>query len=269
MEKYSVNYNKLIQEILTSKVNNPAKIVHFNFHNYSFSNCLLAFFQGAKGQIATFETWKKAGRIVKRGEKAKYLVQPFVKKNKDGKEERDQVIFAFRNRWFSLEQTERLDGKEDFEALQAIPSFDKNKAFAKLGIEQLPYQKDPNFAFGYARKTEHGFGIALNPLADVDSVSSTLFHELAHVVLGHLKPDCKEGHELREFEAELTSILCTKTLECKVPAEIEAYNIQYVQKFMARCENIQNKTYQRIFNAVDSILRAGTGIERQKAAAAN
>src|SRR4051812_29500638 len=80
------------QELLVQAVNEPGTIsaAYSAFHNYSFGNMLLAYFQCkgreiALGPIATFKGWQGKSRQVRKGEKAIVLCQPipFEKRETD------------------------------------------------------------------------------------------------------------------------------------------------------------------------------------------
>ena len=91
----------------------------------------------------------------------------------------------------------------------------------------------------------------------------TLFHETAHVVLGHtIEADFADTERtpknLREVEAEAVALLCCEALSL----EGAAYCRGYIQNWLypAVGDNgaaIPEKSAQKIFHAADQILRAG------------
>src|SRR5205823_1777314 len=87
-----------------------------------------------------------------------------------------QVItrFVFRPHWFALAQTE---GNE-YVPIQ-LPKWRESVALVALGIERIAFTHPNGNAQGYAVDRK----IAISPLAFLPH--RTLFHEIAHVVLGH------------------------------------------------------------------------------------
>ena len=105
---------------------------------------------------------------------------------------------------------------------------------------------------GFAR----GRAVAVSPVAALPH--KTLFHELAHVVLGHTAEGAQEDDEqtprsLREVEAESVALLCCAALE--LPGL--TYARGYIQHWHASGQPIPEKSAARIFKAADAILRAG------------
>jgi hypothetical protein len=78
----------------------------------SFKNSALLYFQ-RKGVsiVGGFQQWKKAGRIVKKGEKALAIFCPATKKTEEG-ETSDSPSFFFTGSVFDISQTEPLTPSE-------------------------------------------------------------------------------------------------------------------------------------------------------------
>jgi N-terminal domain of anti-restriction factor ArdC/IrrE N-terminal-like domain len=185
------------------------------FHNYSLGNQLLALLQcqgrGIKpGPIATYSRWKELARYVRKGEKALTLCMSISVKRtetveKDGQQvEQDSCAtwFVYKNHWFVLRQT---DGREY--RPEPIPGWDETEALYALEIRKATFTALDGNVQGYARKRE----VAINPVAE--QPESTLFHELAHIVLGHaaegsVNSDSKDRtpKDLRELEAECVGV---------------------------------------------------------------
>src|SRR5205814_1192826 len=110
---------------------------------------------------------------------------------------------------------------------------------------------------GFARKRQ----IAISPLAQLPH--KTLFHEAAHVVLGHtIESDFADAEttprSLREVEAEAVALLCCESLGL----EGADYCRGYIQNWLHRpigynAEAIPERSAQKILRAADQILRAG------------
>ena len=85
----------------------------------------------------------------------------------------------------------------------------------------------------------------------------TLFHELAHVVLGHtaeaeLTDDERTPRTIREVQAEGVAMLVAAALS-RPGFE---YSAGYIQHWKAQGGDITEKHAQQIFKAADAILRA-------------
>lgn len=256
----SPDWENLLNQALTE----PGIIssCYSRFHGYSFANQLLAGFQlAAKGlpmaPIATYKKWAELGRQVRKGEKALSLYIPATakKKDEDGNEKEGDIahFFVMRPLWFSLDQTDSISG-EEYSAPAVDIGWDKAKALASLGITEVPFHYMDGNAQGFAR----GNGVAVNPVAVLPH--KTLFHEIAHVVLGHtgegdeeLRDDEALSRSVREVEAESTAYLCCAALE--LPGLTESRG--YIQSWLSSAP-LPEKSMRRIFSAANKILAAGS-----------
>jgi antirestriction protein ArdC len=243
-------------DLLRQAVTVPGTLskAYTQFHNYSLGNVLLAWSQCAGRQIplgpmATYPRWKELGRHVKRGETALTLCQPVTIKKADsaGEEGGYLVRFTFRNRWFVLAQT---DGAELPPA--DPPSWDKARALVSLDVIEIPFDVINGNVMGYAR----GRQVSISPINPLPF--KTLFHELAHVLLGHTEESVQAESEatpqsLREAEAESVALLCCEALG--LPGADESRG--YIQHWYGQGNPIPEKSAQRILRVADQILRAG------------
>ena len=232
-------------ELLVAAVNEPGLIceAYTRFHGYSLGNRLAALVQcqmrGLEpGPINSFNGWRKLGYAVKEDEKALCLCMPLKGTHYREKATEDSQplppghppdveqiefirAFVWKPNWFVLSQTTPLS--PDVEPISpGGPLFwDKATALEKLGISEMPFDMLDGNALGFARQNT----VAVSPLAPFPL--KTLFHELAHVVLGHTTPnfrgegnpglDLNDGEELGmaliEVEAESVALLCLATLD--------------------------------------------------------
>jgi hypothetical protein len=208
--------------LLVEAVNKPGLIMeaYSAFHNYSIGNKILALVQclmrGVEpGPINTFPAWQALGRNVKRGERALILCMPITRKVRDeetsesGGEngERTFTSFMYKPRWFVISQTV---GEECMPP--QLPEWDADHALAALDIERIAFTDTDGNCQGYAKKRQ----IAINPVAQLPH--KTLFHEAAHVILGHTsEADFTDTERtpknLREVEAEAVALLCCEALD--------------------------------------------------------
>jgi antirestriction protein ArdC len=258
--------------LLVEAVNKPGLIMeaYSAFHNYSLGNQVLALVQcqmrGLQpGPINTFPKWKELGRTVKRGERALILCMPFTRKCReeenngdDANGERTFTSFMHKARWFVISQTVG----EEFTPAR-MPKWDAERALAALDIEQIAFTDTDGNCQGYARKRQ----IAINPVAQLPH--KTLFHEAAHVILGHTtEADFTDTERtpknLREVEAEAVAMLCCEALNL----EGADYCRGYIQNWLYQgigynAEAIPEKSAQKILRSADQILRAGRLLPEQ------
>jgi hypothetical protein len=254
--------------LLVEAVNKPGLIMdaYTAFHHYSIGNQLLALVQcqmrGLEpGPINTFPGWQALGRNVKRGERALILCMPITCKQRNEESadtadeangERTFTSFMHKARWFVIGQT---IGEEFTPA--RLPEWDASRALAALYIEQIAFTDTDGNCQGYARKRQ----IAINPVAQLPH--KTLFHEAAHIILGHTTEaeftDMERTPKnLREVEAEAVALLCCEALNL----DGADYCRGYIQNWLCpalgyNAEAIPEKSAQKIFRAADQILRAG------------
>jgi hypothetical protein len=236
------------------------------FHHYSIGNQLLAMIQcqlrGLEpGPINTFPGWQALGRCVKRGERALILCMPITRKHRDEEASANTdeangahtyTAFVHKPRWFVISQT-----TGDEFAPPRLPEWNAERALAALDIEQITFTDTDGNCQGYARKRQ----IAINPVAQLPH--KTLFHEAAHVILGHTtEADFTDTERtpknLREVEAEAVAMLCCEALNL----EGADYCRGYIQNWLCPAlgyngDAIPEKSAQKILRSADQILRAG------------
>jgi antirestriction protein ArdC len=249
--------------ILIEAVTKPGLIseAYSRFWNYSTGNQILAMMQCAirsikAGPIHTFNGWKELGRFVKKGEKAIELCMPITCKktvtaynDATGQDDEKPVSFArftFRRNWFVLSQT---DGSE-YEPVSA-PEWSESTALAALNISRVPFELTNGNCQGYAT----GRSIAVSSIAAMPH--KTLFHELAHVLLGHTEEGAMNDGELtpqtlREAEAESVAMIVCESLG--LPGA--EYCRGYIQGWL-KGQPIPESSTRIIFTTASTILKAG------------
>lgn len=245
-------------DLLSRAVSDPGKIhnAYTAFHGYSLGNQLLALFQCHErgiepGPIATFPRWKDRGRHVVKGAKALTLCMPVTVKRQPADETTDEpecfTRFIYRPRWFTLAQTDGATYQPE-----PIADWSKDRALAQLNVNEEPFSLMDGNCQGYARKRTVAVStIAAHPF-------KTLFHELAHVLLGHTaEAEQTDGERtprsLREVEAEGVAMVCCAALQ--LPGA--EYSRGYIQHWNADGQPIPERSAARIFKVADQILRAG------------
>jgi antirestriction protein ArdC len=266
---YNDSNNPRWAELLQRAVTEPGIVsqAFTRFHNYSMGNQLLAWCQCElrgipPGPIGTFVRWKELSRHVKKGEKAITLCMPVTGKRtaekhnaetgQDEKVEIGYTRFVYKNNWFVLSQTDGADYQPE-----PVPGWNADTALSTLGIERVPFTMLDGNVQGYAKNRT----VAVSPLAE--QPESTLFHELAHIVLGHtaegtLNSDSTDRtpRDVRELEAEATAMICCEALGLPGAAESRGY----IQSWFKGNE-IPERSAQRIFHCADQILKAGRTVQ--------
>ena len=260
--------------LLVEAVNQPGMIMeaYSAFHNYSIGNQILALLQcqlrGLEpGPINTFPGWQALGRTVKRGERALTLCMPITRKvrdeeshdNETEQHERTFTSFVHKPRWFVISQT-----VGDAFNPPCLPEWNAEQTFAALDIEQISFTLTDGNCQGYARQRQ----IAINPVAQLPH--KTLFHEAAHVVLGHTTESDFADTErtpknLREVEAEAVALICCEALDLEGADYCRGYIQNWLNPNLGyNGAGIPEKSAQKIFHAADRILRAGRLAANQK-----
>jgi len=248
------NWSELLKEAITK----PGTIseAYSLFHSYSFGNAMWVMAQCRSreivpGPIATFKKWKQVERSVSKGQKALWMWLPITTKKTDPVtgEEKTGMFFVTKKRWFVLSQTEGKDYAEDMD----IPNWNKEVALKALKVEEIKFDYPDGNVLGYARKNT----VSVSPLGV--HPERTLFHELAHVILGHTKEgdvvdSANTPRSIREVEAEAVAYLMCSTLD--VDSEGKEYSRGYIQTWLKN-EKIDQRCAGRIFSATEKILKAG------------
>lgn len=255
-QKKQVNF----QDLLTQAVNEPGQLMaaYRAFHNFSLGNQMLAVSECRArgipiGPLATFKKWDERGRKVLKGSKAISLFMPVTLKKERTKadgttEESTFSMFKLVPRWFVLSQT---DGEAFTDT--TLANWNQSDALKALEIEKIEFSEVNGNIQGYAI----GRKVAVNPLAQLPL--KTLFHEMAHVLLGHTESNALAAdHEvlpsdIKEVEAESVAMLCLASLD--LPG-VE-FCRGYIQNWI-KTDGIPEKSCRRIMGAADKILKAGT-----------
>jgi hypothetical protein len=166
--------------------------------------------------------------------------------------ERTFTTFTYKPHWFVISQT---IGDELIPP--ALPEWNAERALATLQIEQISFTHTDGNCQGYAQRRQ----IAINPVAQLPH--KTLFHEVAHVMLGHTtEADFADTERtpknLCEVEAESVALLCCEALNLKGAEYCRGYIQNWLYPNVGwNGSGIPERSAQKIFHAADQILRAG------------
>ena len=251
MSDQQVQWRELIDAALT--VPGSLGATYCRFYNYSFTDQILLFMQGVSEPVATYKRWSEMGRQVRKGSKARAIIRPIrVRKHAENTDEPDQYFikgFKLVNCLFPLSDT---DG-ETTPPPAAIPEWNRDVALTELAITQVPFAITDGNVQGYST----GRSFALNPLADYPV--KTMFHELAHIVLGHTEGGGYQHKGIAEFQAEAVALIVMKELDLLGQIN-EAQSRAYVQTWLDGTEPT-DEHIKDVFGAVNKILTAGRAHE--------
>ena len=132
------------------------------------------------------------------------------------------------------------------------PGWEKTRALASLEVAEIPFDLINGNILGYAKDRN----VSISPVNPAPH--KTLFHELAHVLLGHTAEAMQAESEttprtLREAEAEAVALLCCEALGMPGADDSRAY----IQHWYGQGNPIPERSAQRILRVADQILRAG------------
>jgi antirestriction protein ArdC len=184
------------------------------FHHYSWCNCLLIAMQCPKAtNVAGYQTWKKLGRQVKKGEKGISIFAPMrVKQQTNESEDEIDYVTLFRVVYvFDISQTEG-------DPLPEPPNFDIQDTHSGLLPSLIRFAESKNIKVSFEELT-HCEGVSqLGHIIIQRDKNSTeqaliLIHEIAHELIHN---SGQKRHELtteqKELEAEATSFVVSNQL---------------------------------------------------------
>lgn len=257
--EFKVNYNSLLQEILTKK--GTVSTCFSMFHNYSINNQFLLYWQlHCKGKepspCNSYDRWKNLGRQVRKGETGLYLWRPIqvpveVKDKSTGEIKKVPVLkgFKFIKGAFSFDQTDATN--KEYKAPEVtIPDFDFNKVYDFYGIKLVPFTKLNGNIQGYANTTTRE--LAINPVAEEPEM--TILHEVAHIALKHNEVDYDT--DIKELEAESVAYIVGSVLG--LSETMLSHSRGYIQGWF-KGNTIPDANAKNIMSKAQRILDLGLG----------
>jgi hypothetical protein len=185
-----------------------------------------------------YDQWRQAGRQVKKGSKAIYILVPcFSKKEGDDGTVQDILKYFRTVPVFRYEDTEG-------EPLPYAEKLDElNKTLPSLPLVSVAEKIGVSVSFGFSTGDYYGyFSLNDNKIVLCTDSEQTFFHELAHAVdykLGTADFKDKEGRDLSEIVAEFTA--------CFLASQYgKAANLLYTRQYLAMHGKIGD-----VFKALD------------------
>lgn len=231
------------------------------FHRYSWGNALMIYFQrpGAT-HVAGFHTWRRLGRVVRKGEKGIVILAPMVGKLKASTESESGAeieqngrarLFGFRAAHvFDVSQTEG-EPLPEFVAATGDPGemTVRLKEFVAAKGITLAYSATIAPAFGMSS----GGSITLLPDMSPAQEFTVLAHEIAHELLHKGERRHATSHTVRETEAEAVAFV----VGCSAGLDMSTSSADYIQLHSGDKETLMEslafiqQTAAEIINAID------------------
>jgi len=205
--------------------------VQARFHKYSWHNSLLILMQRPDAsRVAGFQTWKKLGRFVRKGEHGIMIFAPCPfhreERNDAGESETIDGIFFKPVHVFDVAQT---DGRElpdvDCPVIDADGSALLNALERVAGKRNIAvkYETLTGRGFGYA--TDKGESIVIDNTHPTGQRAKTLAHELAHCALHFGRTDKATvlTRNIAELEAESVAYVVCRHFGLDTTVRSSAY----------------------------------------------
>jgi len=208
--KAQASLNKVVTKFQSGDLSSIVNVAAMKFHRsepvpfdaWSFSNRVLAYIQTDSTDCRGFKQWKKAGRWVKKGERAAYILVPrTIKKTteRDGEKEEFRVIAGFLTAAvFADTQTEGDTPLPDSDLMpkELPPLSDVAK---RLGIK-VNYTITPPDRLGDCDSEGQNINIGTDDV-------KTFFHEIAHAAHARINGGTLKGNDTVKLEtvAEFTA----------------------------------------------------------------
>ncbi|MHB8189739.1 MAG: ArdC-like ssDNA-binding domain-containing protein [Ferrimicrobium sp.] len=178
------------------------------FHNYSFNNTMLIAKQCPSAtRVASFNSWRKLGRIVRKGEKAIWIIAPMIYRESA---DEDASIRGFKYvPVFDLSQTDgeelpspcaKLSGDDHLRHYEALVKVANGHGFS---VEDALLPEEINGLCSHRERTIK-IKVDNSPAHRV----KTLAHELSHALLH----EDESNRQLAELEAESSAYVICQAL---------------------------------------------------------
>jgi antirestriction protein ArdC len=208
---------KGIEEILKS--GKWAEYLKFQsaFHNYSFGNTMLIMVQcPTASRVAGYNTWKKLGRQVEKGQKAIKILAPMIFKgekeveNKSSGEKEKKETSYMRFKGVSVFDVSQTDGKELPSLLEKLQG--ETEMYNKImGIVPIPCEEEEitDGSNGYYHLVDKRIAVKKDN-SEMQKLK-TVVHEWGHHILHNKEAKEKVTNDIMELEAESVAfVVCNR-----------------------------------------------------------
>ena len=233
------------------------------FHNYSFGNMMMIVNQFPEAsKVAGFHTWRKLGRVVKKGESGIAILAPMVGRKKDEaewdrptelSESKLKSVFGFKAvHVFDISQTE---GEELPKLSEIRGSAEHNLLFLESVFSTLNIKLETRPMPDGTRGASLGGHVIVKEGLDKSMRFRIFTHELSHEILhSHMvRDDVTKNHSQIETEAEAVAFVVCKAYG----VDTKALSSEYIRLhrgdnklLMASLDRIQ-QTATRIIGLIE------------------
>lgn len=243
--KAAEQVNKLIDLFKSGNVPESIAKIALNGENvpaskWSMMNRWISFIQSGDTDCRGFRQWEQAGRNVKKGEKAAWILAPLtIKKENKDTGEKEHFCIGFRSiPVFGISQTDGTPVENSLEPVEFPPLFDLAQS---MGIS-VKYGTSSSFYGAYVP------GKNLIELCTHDE--QTFFHELAHAIHHTIRP-LKNGQKPgQEIVAEFSACIIARMYGKK--SANEGYTYQYLQEYSSK---IGKTVVDSVFSFIADIMK--------------
>jgi antirestriction protein ArdC len=211
---------------------------------WSFSNRTIQFISGTM-DARGYKQWREAGRQVKKGSQAIYILVPCFKKKKDEKTEEERQVLSF----FKVSPVFRV------EDTTGEPLDYQNIELPELPLIQRAYDWNINVKavpgnyryYGYFNPERREIGMATNS-------ERVFFHEVAHTADFIIKGKLKPGQDpLQEITAELSAQALAR-IAGKSAENTTGNSYQYISRYAEKIKMNPHKACLKVLFDVEKIL---------------
>lgn len=188
------------------------------FHQYSFGNILLIMSQRSDAtHVAGFQTWKKLGRFVKKGEKGIVIIAPMLIRKKEEEADDDEAKMLRFKAVYVFDESQ-TDGEPlpEFSRVGGNPNGHtarlKDLVTAKSITLEYAGSLDATIELGSADGVSAGGRIVLREGLSPAEEFSVLAHELAHEMLHRGEERKSLSKVVKETEAEAVAFVVSHAI---------------------------------------------------------
>ena len=191
-----------------------------------------------------YQQWRQAGRFVKKGSKAFYILVPFFKKTEDDNGEEAKMLYGFGAKpVFRLEDT---DGDPlDYEQIE-LPELPLLERAEKWGVSVKAIPGNYRYYGCYSSNRKQ------ISLATKDEC--VFFHELSHLAHHKIKGELKAGQDpIQEIVAELSAqALCR--IVGKQPHDTLGNSHRYIERYAGKLKISPYSACLRVMSETEKVL---------------
>ena len=232
------------------------------FHKYSLGNIILISLQrNDASRVAGYQTWRKLGRQVKRGEKGIAIMAPIVRRRRKEEDEKEEDrVFAFKTAHvFDVSQTE---GKPLAEPSRVQGDPGEWSARLKAFVADQGIQVVHLSSMSPAEGASFGGTIAIRRGLSAAEEFSVSCHEVAHEMLHKTDRSQEDSKTVRETEAEAVAFVVCQA----VGLDTNTASSDYLSLYQGDKE-VLAKSLERIQRTAARIIEGVMVEEKERAVA--